>query len=162
VEKDRFVEFSEWYNTPKEQRIVKTVTEWSKINHVSTSTLVRWGEIVRNNQFPTDLARFVDHLKKLAFSSKGNSKDRELYARIKGWLVEKKEETHKYEPTPTDYIGFAQKVITRLREDYLANGGVCPVCGFDKALRNSVCVHPEPEHTESREVAAVALPSGLN
>ena len=101
---------------------------------------------------------YLRYLKELAYNPKSLGKDRELYAKLLGWLTEKREETHKFEFTPTDYTRIARETINRLREEYQRLGGSCPICGFTKALCEPSHSHSEPEQSEGGEVAAVAVP----
>lgn len=88
-----------------------------------------------------------------------NAKAIELALKALGELVEKREETHKFELTPADYANIGRATINGLREEFIQLGGRCPVCFQLKTLRNEARLDTEPEQPEDREVATVAVPA---
>jgi hypothetical protein len=108
-----------------------------------------------------DCEEFRLHMRALAFGEseeKATSKDRELYARMNGWLVDKREETVKYELSADERLHIARETINRLKE-IISGGGRCPVCGFGGVLCDESCLDTEPEYEPDNTVETLALPA---
>jgi len=88
---------------------------------------------------------------------KGNSSALRIYYQRTQKLLDKKEETIKYEPSPDEYIRLAQRVVQGLKDSCRETGGVCPICGFGQALYDAPRLDTEREHEEDGEVAALAV-----
>ena len=159
-----FEEFTEWYFADPGDRVIPTQVEWAKAHGVSVQALAKWVKKIKKNTVSSqdDMETFVAHLKERIYNGTATAKDKELYAKINGWLIERKEVTERFEPSASDYIAYGRRVIEQLRENYSEHGGVCPVCGGLETL----CLEPrsdtEPEHEESRELATVAVSSGTD
>jgi hypothetical protein len=166
--------FAEWLKLTPEQRKEQGLPVDQKrfaIHHgVAEAKLTRWkkrmlGE-VSSDDF--DVKAFLSKNKKeiaenllALIRQKKNTKSVELALKVLGELVEKREETHKVEFTPSDRVAIARQLRDELRREF-QDFGVCPVCGFNKEIRHEVGVDTKPELGQDREVAAVALLAGPN
>lgn len=159
--------YAEWRTLTDEERYEKglplTQREFSTIYSITEQTLSAWNKELdakkpKEANGIHNLEDFLGYMRSLAFNPKSLGKDRELYAKLLGWLTEKREDTVKVEFTPADYTRIARETIGQLRAELESGGGRCPVCGQYKALRNGARLDTESEHTEDREVAALALP----
>jgi len=99
-----------------------------------------------------------DFLEKIRPTAEGgkNANIARLYAQIKGF-TEKQEVSN--EPTPTDINRIAIKVRDSLRKEWEADGGNCPVCGFNKTLCEEPCLDSEQQQRAGGEVAGVGIPA---
>src|SRR3990167_8002782 len=143
--------FFEWRLNPEHDEIPSYI--WGKENGVSQRTVYKWEKQTKGTLDEFD--EFISVLKKAALKG-GNSRDRELYAKVKGWLIDRREEKHVIDFSAAEYIRIGNEIIGRLREDYRHSGGSCPVCGVSQVLcppREDT----EPEQQVDRDVAAVAL-----
>jgi hypothetical protein len=142
----KFNKFIEVYDMPEEEKIKRGLTtQRAQLKHIgitaTTQNLYKERlEKAREEAKASDYDAFEARLKELAFSPKSTSRDRELYARIRGWLVEKREDTVKFEPSASDYATITENIIGRLRENWENNGGVCVICGRPKTLLAEPCV----------------------
>ncbi len=129
MKRELFEAFIEWRSIPKAERVIKNDTQWAKANGLSEQTVCRWGQKLKEqaeNRDPNEFKTFMKHLKEIAFGGRATSRDRELYMKANGWLVEKREETLKVDYTPGERAKIAREVLEGLRANY--KGGWCPVC----------------------------------
>jgi len=137
--------------------------EFCDAHNIGLGTTYRWdkGEVAKDD---FDVVSFLkkhekevaEALVKSATSGK-NSPAQKIFHTITGSLVEKKEETVRFEPTPSDYARWTSDIVDGLRRHFTESGGVCPVCGGCQTLRNEVCLDTEPEHEPDNKVAALAF-----
>lgn len=153
----KFKPFVEWYSEEEEFREPKTQAEWGRINRVSVATVAKWIHKIKENRtgLPVgEVEEFTQWCKEVAYSAKGTSKDRELYAKLNGWLLEKKEDK-KNEPIASDYIRWSKQLIEELRRQ---RGGSCPMCGGLQEVSEEPRIHTdEGEAAEGNEVGSVGL-----
>lgn len=97
--------------------------------------------------------KLVKQILKQVSSQKCSPKTLEIYAKLLGKYVDKREDKLKVEFTPTDYSLIAGRVVQGLRDQYQSGNGICPVCQRPKVLVDAVCVDTEPEHGEESQVA---------
>ena len=90
-------------------------------------------------------------------AQKGSAKHIEMALKLMGLLVEKREDTHKFELTPTDYADVGRTTIDGLRADLEQFGGICPVCFQPKTIRIVACDDSRPKFSEDCEVGTVAV-----
>ena len=155
----KFKSFIEWYATEEALREPKTQAEWGKINGVSVASVGKWIHKIKEKRtgLPVDeIEEFTQWCKEVAYSAKGTSKDRELYAKLNGWLLEKREDK-KNEPSTGDYIRWSKQLIEQLRGQ---RGGICPLCDRLQEVSSEPRVHSdEGEATEDNKVGVVGLPA---
>ena len=118
--------------------------EFSKMKGVPLSTLTSWDKAMKDEEMlkepgtdpevviQDEVSMFIDRMYQLSMEGKG-AKYAEIYAKIKGILTDKREDTLKVEFTPKDRIRIAREVISGLRAEYQTRGGSCPICGQCKA-----------------------------
>ena len=151
--------FIDWYFN--EEREPRTQVEWCKENRVSPATMSKWVRGIKDNKIsrPVDeLTQFLEHCREIAFSSKGTSKDRELYSKLNGWLIEKREDKVKIEPNSGDYIRWGREILEQLRQDYRGGNEVCPICGrFQEVLSRPSLHSNESQASEDNQVGVVGL-----
>ena len=78
----------------------------------------------------------------------GNSNAMKLILQRMGLLIEKREDTVRFEPSASDQVKWGIELVNRLREDFATYGGICPVCSKPQILLDEVCVDSEPEHSQ--------------
>ena len=160
-ERDKRIEkVAEWLSLPSEDRVPKTQKELAKTLGVEEHAIVAIKKRIEQSQESSTGDEFTDYMVKLenlTFTRRGTSQDRKLFAQIKGWLVEKSEIRHEFDLDATNYNKIATEVTERLRESHKQWGGICPVCNQSETLRHESRVDTESEHTEDREVAALAV-----
>lgn len=149
-----------WLENPEEYLELTTQKEVAIFLGVSeelvSQSCKKWKkEQVQDNH---DLPEYLRHLKELAYDPKAPVKNRELYAKILGWLQEKKE-TNKEEISAEEYISIGTRVIKQLQDEYRQGNRSCPVCGRPQEICDEPHLDTEPERPEDREVAGVAVPS---
>lgn len=88
---------------------------------------------------------------------KKNAKALELFFRRRRKLVDQQEITNKFELSADERVKVAREFLNRLREEYSRNSGYCPVCRRPETLCSETCLDTEPEQSENREVAGVAV-----
>lgn len=81
-------------------------------------------------------------------SQKGTAKHIEMALKLMGLLVEKREDTHKFELTPDDRIRIATQFLDNLRREY-EDTGTCSVCGQCKLLCDPILLGSESELQEN-------------
>ena len=84
----------------------------------------------------------------LASADKGNAQAQRLAKQLSGELVEKREDTVKFEPSTANYIEWAREVVSQLRDNWRQDSGICPVCSRPQVLLKEVRVDTEQEHGE--------------
>uniref|UniRef100_A0A6M3JVL3 Uncharacterized protein n=1 Tax=viral metagenome TaxID=1070528 RepID=A0A6M3JVL3_9ZZZZ len=72
-------------------------------------------------------------------AQKGSAKHIEMALKLMGLLVEKREDTHKFDFTPADYTRIAREFRDRLYDEYERNG-VCSVC---RRPKEELCTNSE-------------------
>ena len=156
--------FAEWLLIPdedrREQGLPLNQTQFAIHHGVGTATLSIWKRELRlkaGNPEEQDTILFLAQLAEDARKVNAPAGIRELYARLKGIYVDKREVKQTVEFTPTDYTRMAQTIIKRLRESYQGGGGSCPICLRPPILLNEVCDNSGQEHSEDGEVATVAV-----
>lgn len=165
-----FDRYKGWRQLTDKERITQglplTQREFSNRYETTEQTLCAWNKKIDgvskvNGDF--NPKNFMDShlestLKRLIniIEQKGTAKHIEMALKIAGLLVEKREETHKIELTPTDYTEIGRNLVRELRDEYESTG-ICSICGEPKKICEPVCSNPESEQSEDREVAAVAV-----
>lgn len=166
-----FEKYKAWRETPDEEKITRglplTQREFAIHHGVSSEkTLSTWnkkidesveysGEFNLKDYLGENLREIAESLVKIIKTGK-NTKSIELALKALGELVEKREETHKFELTPADFANIGRATIEGLRADFVKLGGRCPVCGEFK----EICQPSEdtrPELPADNSVGAVAL-----
>lgn len=139
----------------------KEAAEFYKVSEEYVSQVMAKHRNKKPKEMPEihSLDDYLLYLKGLAYNPKSLGKDRELYAKILGWLERAKAENKKEELTADDYTIIGARYAKQLQDDYRQGGGVCPVCHRPKEVRSEPRLDTEPEHAEDREVATVALPA---
>lgn len=140
-------QFFKWLDTPVDQRVPQTQKEFAALNGVYQERLSYWKSRRKGPRKASkglhSLEDYLEYLKGRAYDPKSPGKDRELYAKILGWLTTERE-TKKEELTPDDYINIGNRVVAELRDQYTQGGGRCPVCGGLEAVRDRL-LDSEPE-----------------
>jgi len=157
--------FAEWLDLSQVERSSRSMPitreAFSKEYGLNLKTLSNWKKKIldqREQASGNEFAEFMGRLKDMMFDGKGTAVDRRTFAQINGWLIEKREETHKFELTPDDRIKIAIQFLDGLRREY-QDTRVCQVCGQPELLRNEIRCNPESKFSEDREMAALALPA---
>lgn len=156
--------FAEWLaisdETKKAQGLPLTQQAFAIHHGISEVTLSNWKNKLKNIKPTTDEQEAVLFLQQLAEDARkpsATSGIRELYARLKGLYVDRREVKQTVEFTPTDYARIATTVVERLREDYRRGGGNCPVCHKLPEVLVKICADSGQEHGASSEMATVAV-----
>jgi len=164
-------EFTEWYGLSQKERLSRglpvDMTAFSKAHLISNQSLHNWrkqisdngqsGDFDPKNYIDANLEKLLKKLIGVASGERGTAKHLELALKLAGLLVEKREETHKLEFTPSDRI----RVATELRDDILAElrtTGVCPCCHQRQALYAGE-LDTGREQQQEDTVATLALPA---
>ena len=103
--------------------------------------------LVKKQRGVHDLDEYLKFLKKQAYNPKSPVKNRELYAKILGWLAEKKDE-NKEEISAEEYISIGTRVAKQLQDTYRQGNGNCPVCGRPQEMGNQPRMDTEPKQPE--------------
>ena len=160
-------EYYKWLDLSLEERSLSNVPltqdEYKKKSGVSRQTLIKWrekrptsGDFNAQEYMSTHLEKILAKTIKI-IEEKGSAKHIEMALKLMGLLIERKQETVKIEFTPIDLADIGKATIDGLRAEFSAGKGRCPVCGEYKLLCHQAYLDTEPEHTEDREVATVAL-----
>jgi hypothetical protein len=160
----RFIEKYDIWCTDKSSLVSEGITTFKLLCQsipVSEPMGYKWKvrlEKMRATPDDNEFSEYMGYLKKVVFGAKGSANDRKLYAQIKGWLVEKREDKVSFEISTEERLRIAQGVLSGLTENYQRGNGVCPVCRRPKVLLSEVCMDTEPEQQAEDTVAAVAVP----
>ena len=152
--------YATWLNTPDDERYPKTKVGFARLNNVSEQTLNNCDrKIEAESSRSEDNAwdSYMVNLTNIVLKPTASASHMQLFATIKGKLVEKREDTVKFEPNASDYIEIGRRVIEQIRQDYQQFGGSCPVCGECQPVRHEAHLDTEPDLQENREVATLVL-----
>ena len=126
---------------------------------ISEYTITTWDRKLKESK-GDEVEIFKEHVRERALDPRSVYKWGELYAKMKGLLIDKSEQKITHELSAEDRIRVARETVNGIREQYRLGGGCCPVCGEYPTLRHEPCLDTEPEFTEDREVETLALPAG--
>ena len=155
----------DWREHPEKYPDLKTQDDVAAFCHVTPSRITQILSSGKKKEQPEVIGDYFDTKSKAVDEAlvkaceKGNAQALRTYYQLTQRLVEKREETHKFELSPADYTRIARETIGGLREEYQTSGGLCPICGVNKALLRDPCLDTEPEQSEDREVATLAVPA---
>ncbi len=164
--KQIYDKFIEWLALSDEEKInggfPLTQKEFAIRHGKTEATLSIWkqraasGELEYGTGFQLDDGETVDKAL-LSACKTGNAQALRIYYQITNRLVDKKEETHRFELTPDERINIAIQLRDAIIGEFRDTGN-CPICGFTKAICDRIRVGTEPEQSEDREVGTVAVP----
>jgi len=90
-------QYAEWYALPDEDKDPKTQAEMARKLNVSEQTLITWKSKLTAPDGVDEIEHFKERLYQMATKINATAKHMELYARLQGLLVEKREETIRLE-----------------------------------------------------------------
>jgi len=160
-------DFLAWLELPFDTKWPKSKNAWAEQHGVNVSTLNKWekeGSSLKEVKEEYDSEKsLLEKLREvdgdLVLScKKGNAQALKIFFQRVGLLVEKPQEINIF--NANDYITGSGDILGKLRADFRKYGGACPVCGKSESVCYEPCVDSEPEHSEDREVATLALPAG--
>ena len=167
--KEKHEKFIEWLALTDEGKIrgsfPLTQKEFAIHHGITEQTLVAWKHEIESGELGDGRYNADEYLANSAQKAdaalmkaceRGNAQALRTYYQLTK-RTEKAEDNQKFEYSPTDRIRIARETVTGLREQYLSDGGNCPVCGRCKEICNTTLLDTEPKQPEDREVATVAL-----
>lgn len=161
--------FREWLKLDKKARKKLGVVDQKNfaIHHgISTGRLSQWKaeETAMSEDVFNPQVYVMENLQAILIKTlkviqeKGSAKHIEMALKLVGLLIDKKEETVKFEFTTSDKLQLTAAIINGLREEKGVTG-VCPVCFQREALCIESCLDSKPEYSDDREMEAVEVPA---
>ena len=144
----------DWREHPEKYPDLKTQDDVAAFCHVTPSRITQILSSGKKKEQPEVIGDYFDTKSKAVDEAlvkaceKGNAQALRTYYQLTQRLVEKREETHKFELSPADYTNIGRRTIDNLRADLEQFGGVCPVCFQPKTLRVESRLDTESEQPE--------------
>jgi hypothetical protein len=140
AESAKKVTYYHWLNIPPEQRFPSTKAEWARMNNVTHATLNNWdkgftewkklqgsnGSVAKLEGLDGEsvVQQFVKLMGQLALDPTRPAKDRELFAKMAGLLIDRSEQKVTLELTGDDYANIEREARRRnLEEGYSIGEG---------------------------------------
>jgi len=79
---------------------------------------------------------------------RGNAQSAKLYMVAKGWIGNQEGDNNRFEFSAREYTEIGDEVARRLQSEFREGSGVCPICGFSKALHVEPCLDTGREQQE--------------
>lgn len=163
--------FYEWLDLSEEERVLNNLplskTKMAEHLSVSAMTLIKWekkrggggnnGQFNLQEAFRKDYKKIWDAFIDAVNKGKINAQLFRTFAQLANELVEKREDTVKFELTANDRITIARETVNGLREEYKRNNGYCSVCGQSPPVPDSPLFLDESKFSSGREVGTVAV-----
>jgi len=157
--------FLEWHPLTEDEREARgwpiTLKAMAAYLGMSYDQLRTWNRVVKKaDSLDARIKAVDDRSYKKAVADKSTPRDREVFYKRRGLLVDKSEQKVEHSFGPSDYIEIARRIWEdiegRIPEQCR---GSCPLLSGRSLLLGEVCVHPEQEHGEEDKVAGVGLPA---
>lgn len=146
----QFEKFIVWYDLPLAEKDPIDIKGFAGFHKVSLVTLYKWQKAIEKERGVSDddeIQVFMERLYKLATDQKASAKHMELFAKLKGLLIDKQEIKHKFELSADDHYRIDREADRRIQELNRGADGIQGLQEESPILLEQVCVDTEQEHS---------------
>lgn len=157
IDLKKFEIYRQWLSTPPEGREPQTQKELAHQLGKDEMTLVAWKKRIGNIVVLNENEMFMKQVYTQAMKTGATASQMELYAKLKGLLIEKKEQVN-VNLTADDYFRIREDARKKASRVSGQPSGDRSVQSKSTILSDKLCMDNKQEHREDSKVATLGIP----